>query len=176
MGGWSVKLLERFVFGGGDYTVKAEALLPHSKWLAAFFAFGFFGGGGGGEFAAFFGGPVGFGGLAAAGDAEGVGWDVFSDYGAGGDVGAVAKFYGSDEDGVTAYEDAVADGGGMFGEAVVIAGDGAGADVGFGADFGVADVGEMRGLAAFADGASLDFDEIADFCAFQEMGFRAEAR
>jgi len=66
--------------------------------LAAFFGFGFFRGAGGvrGELAAFFGGPVGFGGLAAAGDAEGVGGDVFGDYGAGGYVGADADFYGGD--------------------------------------------------------------------------------
>src|SRR5271169_6374992 len=82
--------------------------------LAALFAgFLFWGmGGSGGEFAAFFGGPVGLGGLAAAGDAEGVGGDVFGDGGAGGDVGAVAEFYGSDEDGIAANEDAVTDGGG----------------------------------------------------------------
>src|SRR5690242_18953629 len=55
---------------------------------AAFFAFGIMRGvgGAGGEFAAFLGGPVGFGGLAAAGDAECVGGNVFGDYGAGGDV------------------------------------------------------------------------------------------
>src|SRR5260221_7893250 len=48
-------------------------------------------GGGGREFAAFFRGPVGLGGLAAAGYAEGIGGDVFGDDGAGGDVGAVAQ-------------------------------------------------------------------------------------
>src|ERR1700756_3660937 len=104
---------------------------------------------GSGEFAAFFGGPVGFGGLAAAGYSKGVGGDTFGDYRAGGDVGAVAEFDGGDEDGVAAYEDAVANCCGMFDEAVVVAGDCAGADVGFAADFGVADVGEMRSLAAF---------------------------
>src|SRR5258708_38793079 len=107
MGGWSVKLLERFVFGGGDYTVKAEALLPHSKWLAAFFAFGFFGGGGGGEFAAFFGGPVGFGGLAAAGDAEGVGGGIFGDDGAGGGVGAGGEVLRGERGGGTLLGDSV---------------------------------------------------------------------
>jgi len=63
----------------------------------------------------------------------------------------------------------------VFGKAVIVAGNGAGADVGFRADFGVADVGEMRNLGPFADGALFDFDEIADAGAFEEVGFRAEA-
>ena len=99
----------------------------------------------------------------------------FGDYGAGGDVGAVAEPDWSDEDGIAADEDAIADGGWMFGEAVVIAGDGAGADVGFVADFGVADIGKMRGLGALADGALFNFHEIADARAFEEMGFGPEA-
>jgi len=50
----------------------------------------------------------------------------------------------------------------VFVHAVVVGNNRAGAEVGFAADFGVADVGEVVGFGAFADGGVFDFDEVAD--------------
>ena len=75
------------------------------------------------------GDPAGFGDLAGAAEGQGAFGDVFGDAAAGGDVGACADGDGSDEGGVGADEDSVADGGEVFVDAVVVAGDGAGADV-----------------------------------------------
>ena len=120
------------------------------------------------------GDPALLGHLAAAAEGESIGRDVFGDAGAGGDVGTVADGDGSDEGGVRADEGAVADGGEVFVDAVVVAGDGARADVDAGADDGVAEVGEVVGLGAFAERDLLGFDEVADVGAVADVAFGAE--
>ena len=60
--------------------------------------------------------------------------------------------------------------------AVVIAGDGAGADIDLLADGRVAEVGQVIGLAARAEDAVLDLDEVADVHARGQAGARPEAR
>src|SRR5215469_8016827 len=62
----------------------------------------------------------------------------------------------------------------MLDEAVVIASDGTGADVGLAPDFRVAEVGKMRGFAAFTERAFLKLDEIADARASEKMRLRAK--
>ena len=88
----------------------------------------------------------------AAAQSQGVGGDVFGDAAACGYVGAALDGDGSDEGRVGAYEDAVADGGEVLVDAVVVAGDGSGAYVDAGADDGIAEVVEVVGFGTLADG------------------------
>ena len=59
-------------------------------------------------------------------------------------------------------------------DAVVVAGDGAGADVDAGADDGVAEVVQVVGLGAFAEGDLLGFDEVADVGSFADAALGAQ--
>ncbi len=112
-----------------------------------------------------------FGGAAQGQGAVG---DVFGDAAAGGDVGAGADGDGGDEGGVGADEGAVADGGEVLVDAVVVAGDGACADVDAGADDGVAEVVQVVGLGAFAEGGFFGFDEVADVGSVADAALGAE--
>jgi len=113
--------------------------------------------------------------LAAAGDGERVGGDIVRDGGAGGDVGAIADADRGDEDGIAADEDAVADLGVIFGDAVVVTSDGAGADVRVAADGGVAEIGEVHGFRAFVQDGVFHFDEIAEVGSGADIGAGAKA-
>jgi len=88
--------------------------------------------------------------LAAAAQGEGAFGDVFGDAAACGYVGACADGDGGDQGGVGADEGAVADGGEVLVDAVVVAGDGACADVDAVADDGVAEIVQVVGFGAFA--------------------------
>ena len=120
------------------------------------------------------GDPAGFGGLAAAAEAQRVGGDVLGDAGAGGYVGVVADIEGGYEGGVGANEGVVSNSGGVFVDAVVVAGDGAGAYVYAGADDGVSKIGKVVGLGAAADCYFFGFDEVADVGFFADVAFGAE--
>ncbi len=96
--------------------------------------------------------PARLGDLAGTAEGEGVRGDLLGDAAASGDVGAVADGDRGDQGGVGADEDAVADGGLVLVDAVVVAGDDAGADVDAGTDDRVAEVGEVVGLGAGAEG------------------------
>ena len=69
----------------------------------------------------------------------------------------------------------VADNGLVFVHAVVVASDGAGADVAAAADLRVAEVGEVVGFAAAADGAVFHFHEVADVHFVGQVGIGAQA-
>ena len=142
----------------------ACARILHGAWAALS---GRFGGAAGG---AAFGGPSVFGDLVGAAEGEGVGGDGVGDAGAGGDVGPGTDLDGGDEGGVGADEGSVADGGGVLEGAVVVAGNGSGTDVDACADDGVAEVGEVVGLGAFADGDLFGLAKVAD------VGLLADAR
>src|SRR5882672_5256262 len=129
-----------------------------------------------GHFAAFFGGPPGFGGLAAAREAEGIRRNVLRNRGTGGNVGAVADFYRRNENGIASDKNAIADDRGKFIHAVVIAGNRSGADVGVRAQFGVADVTQVRNFAALADDRFFRLDKVSNARAFFQMGSRTNAR
>ena len=92
------------------------------------------------------GGPAGFGDLAGAAKGEGVWRDVVGDGASGGDVGAFADYYGGDEGGVGADEAAIADGGEIFMNAIVVAGDDSGADVDSCTNDRVSEVRQVIGL------------------------------
>ena len=126
--------------------------------------------------AAFFGGPAGFRGLAAAREAEGIRRNVLRNRGTGSNVSAVADFYRCDENGIASDENAIADDRGKFIHAVVIAGNRPGANVRVRTQFGVADVTQVRDFAALADDGFFRFDEISDARAFFQMGPRTNAR
>ena len=101
---------------------------------------------------------------------------ILCDAGAGGDIGAVAESERSDERGVGADEDVIADGGGVFVYAIVVAGDGAGADVRARADDGVAEVGEVVGLGTAAHANLLGLDEVADVSLRSDVTAGAQVR
>src|SRR3989338_4553485 len=87
--------------------------------------------------------------------------DVVAHGRGGGDIDVVPDTDRRDQRGIAADLHPVADGGAVFLEAVVVAGDGAGAYVALAPDGDVAEVGEVIGLAALADGRLLGFDEVA---------------
>ena len=62
--------------------------------------------------------------------------------------------------------------GAVLGVSIVITGDGARADIGSGPDRGIAQVGEVAGLDADAEGGGLDLDEVADM----DIAFQHRAR
>ena len=72
--------------------------------------------------------------LAAAGESQGVGCDVFGDHAARADARTVANRDRSHERDVGTDEDMGADRGAVFGVTVVVTGDRPGADIGAGAD------------------------------------------
>src|SRR5690606_28253925 len=114
--------------------------------------------------------------LAPACDRELAFGGVAGDHRTGADGGVAADLHRRHQRGVRADEGVVADHRGRLVGTVVVAGDGAGADVDAAADFGVADVAEVVGLAALAQGRVLGLDEIADVHAIGEHRARAEAR
>ncbi len=89
--------------------------------------------------------------LLGALERKGVGRDIARDARRRADDGAVADGHGRDEHRVGADEDAVADHGPVLMHAVVVASDRAGADVDALAHRRIADIGEVRHLAARAD-------------------------
>ena len=112
--------------------------------------------------------------MAAAAQSQGVGGDVFGDAAACGYVGAVADGDGCYEGRVGAYEDAVADGGEVLVDAVVVAGDGSGAYVDAGADDGIAEVVEVVGFGTLAHGDFFGFDEVAYVGVFADVAVGAK--
>src|SRR5690348_1533913 len=94
--------------------------------------------------------PIVDGGLATARETQFVGRGVGGDRGARADGRTFADPHRCDQRSVGTDERAIADFGNELVDAVVVTGDGAGADVDPGADLGVAEIGEMVGLAAFA--------------------------
>ena len=100
--------------------------------------------------------------MAGAGEGEFVVFDVFGNRATCAGCNFVAEGNGGDQDAVGADTHFVADDGFVFVHAVVVGNDCACAEVGFAADFGIADVGEVVGFGAFADGGVFDFDEVAD--------------
>ena len=81
-----------------------------------------------------------------------------------------------DERGIAADEHLITDGRRIFVEAVVVTGNRACADVALAPDLRVAQVGEVHSLGAFADGAFLQFDKIADTRVRLQMIIRPKAR
>jgi hypothetical protein len=116
------------------------------------------------------------GGLAPARKAQFARGCVGGDGGPGADGRAFADPHRRDQCGVGTDERAIADFGDELVDTVVVAGDGAGADVDVAANLGVAEIGEMVGLAAFAQLGLLGFDEVAHVCAGREFGAGPQAR
>src|ERR671935_591309 len=101
-------------------------------------------------------GPTLDGPLLGALDREGVGRDVPGDRRTCRRLRPVTDRQGGDQHGIRSDEGAVADGGAVLVDPVVVDEHGAGADVDPGADVGVAHVGEVRHLGALADPGLLD--------------------
>src|SRR3954454_4745451 len=112
--------------------------------------------------------------LTSAGDAEGLGRDVFGDDATRCGVGAITDLHGGDERRVDARADVGADRRAVLGAAVVVRGDVARPDVRALAHVGVADVGEVWDLGALADRRVLDLHEGARLGARVQMGVGAQ--
>ena len=119
--------------------------------------------------------PVGVAALARARDRELAGRRVGGDGRAAADGGAVADLHRRHQDDVAADVGVGADGGAVLVRAVVVGGDRAGAVVDPLADVGIAEVGEVVGLGAAAEGRVLDLDEVADVDLGAELGAAAQA-
>src|SRR6266851_5819836 len=130
---------------------------------------------GGGQFAALLCRPARFVDLAAAGDSQSIGGDIFRDGRTCGDVRAITDAHGRDQGGIAADENFAADRGRILVEAVVIAGNRARADVALGSDLRIAQVRKVHRLGTFADRAFLEFDEIADAGPGFQVIVRAQA-
>src|SRR6267378_2914169 len=128
------------------------------------------------QFAAFFRGPAGLIGLAAARDPQSVRGDIFCDCRTRRDVCPIADSNGCDQRRIAPDERFIPYPCWIFVEAVVVAGDRAGANVRFRAGLGIAEIREVHRLGAFADGALLQLDEIADARIGFQMIVWAEAR
>ena len=118
--------------------------------------------------------PAGLVDLAAAAEGEGICGYVFGDAASSGNVGSGTDGERSYEGGVGAYEDAIADGGEVLVDAVVVAGDGSGADVDSVADDGVTEVVQVVRLGALAEGQLLGLDEVSDVRVLADSALGAE--
>ena len=119
--------------------------------------------------------PVRHNSVLAAAHGQGAGLYVLAYRGAGGDGGAGVDGEGGDEFGVGADEYVITDDGFVLLNAVVVTGNGAGADVDPCSDLAVADVAEMVGLGALAQGRLFYFDKITDMHILIEAGTGADA-
>ncbi|KAJ3079275.1 hypothetical protein HK102_003908, partial [Quaeritorhiza haematococci] len=90
------------------------------------------------------------------------------------DDGAPADLDGGDQHRARADAGVVADRGGVLDLAVEVRGDGPAAEVDVLADAGVAQVGQVAGDGAGAEGGTVDLDERADFHAVGQLGAGAE--
>ena len=114
--------------------------------------------------------------MAGAGDGElPVGY-VFVNRAAGTGGHFIAQRNGRNQHAVGADAYFVADDGFVFVDTVVVGDDGAGTEIGFAADAGIADVGQVVGFGAFADGGIFHFDEVADVHIFGQFGLRTQTR
>src|SRR5215469_135017 len=139
-------------------------------------AFGLGLGGAGGDLGLALGAPglggAGLGALARAAERERFRRHVVGDDAAGGNHRAGTYRHWRDQGRIGADEDALADGGAEFLDAVVVAGDAAGADVGALAHIAVAEIGQVVGLDARRQARVLDLDEIADVDLLGKLGAR----
>ena len=113
--------------------------------------------------------------MAGAGEGEFAFGAVAGERAAGAGGGAVADSERGNQHIAGANAHFVADNGLVFVHAVVVASDGAGADVAAAADLRVAEVGEVVGFAAAADGAVFHFHEVADVHFVGQIGIGAQA-
>ena len=122
------------------------------------------------------GDPAGFCGLAAASQRQSSGGNVFGNAGASSNVSAVADGDWGDQGGVGTDENAVADGGLVLVDAVVITGDGASADVDVCSDVGVAEVVEVVRLGGATEANILGLNEVANVSVFADVTGWAKVR
>src|SRR5260370_15502444 len=137
------------------------------RWLLGFF---------GGMFTAIFRGPARFVDLAAAGNSQSMRRHVFRNGRTCGDIRAVPDAHRRDEGCIAADKNFVPDRRRILMEAIIIAGNRARADVALRSDFRVAQVREVHGFGAFADGAIFKFNEITDSRAGLQVIVRAKPR
>src|SRR5512135_354686 len=102
--------------------------------------------------------------LFAARQSQFTGRSIFGNGRAGANGCSLAHADGSDELCIRANECVVLNDGAEFVRTVVVAGDGSGTDIDPAAHGAVANVAQMVRLAALADLAVLDFNEIPDMC------------
>src|SRR6266436_7532301 len=151
------------------------ALFRSTPRLALRFLRGFFWFFGSRQFTSLLGGPAWFVDLAAAGNSQSIRRHVLRDGRTCGDVGAIPDAHGRDQGSIAADENFAPDRRRILVEAVVIAGNRARADIALGPDLRIAQVGKVHGFGAFADGAFLEFDEIADAGPGFQVIVRAQA-
>src|SRR6185437_1694074 len=115
-------------------------------------------------------------GLLAAREGEVLGGRGGGDDRSRADRGVVAHLHRRDQRRVGTDEGTIADLGDVLVHAVVVARDGAGADVHVRTDLRVAEIGEVVGLAAFAEFGFLGFDEISDMRPRRKFGSGTQTR
>jgi len=105
----------------------------------------------------------------AAANSQRARWYILGNAGTRSDVSAFADAQGSNQGGIGAYKDVVADGGPMLEHTVVVAGDRTRTHVYTGADVGVTEVVKVVGLGAAAEAEVLGLHEVPYMSVFADV-------